>query len=154
MKDSQNNSKGCFKFWQKWMVVYSILLILFGLLMTFGSTSAIFKSYNRAVAETFWSQPKLHETVAEYHPWMFAVLGSSLTGWSICYLFLAMFPFKRRERWSYYCIIFSILVWALLDSVFSVHFRIHIEALFNLGAVAGFAVPLTATFRDFFPKTD
>ena len=145
-------STGHFSFWQKWMVVCSAVFILFGLLMTFGSTSMIFQSYNRLVAEAFWGQPNLHEAVAEYHPWIFAVLGSSITGWSICYLFLALVPFKRRERWSYYCISLSILVWAILDSAFSVCFGIHIEVLFNLGALAGYAVPLIATFRDFFPK--
>jgi len=152
MKATRIHANRRFGFWQKWMVVYSIMCIILGLVMTFGSSSIIFQSYNRSVARAFWDQPYLHEAVSAYHPWIFAVLGSSLTGWSVCFLFLALYPFKRRERWAYYCFIISILVWASMDSAFSLYFGIHTEVLFNLGAVAGFAIPLIATYRDFFPE--
>ena len=142
-----------FDFWQKWMVVFSAIGILFGLLMAFGSTTAIFQNYNRSIAQAFWNQPQLHEAVKHYHPWIFAVLGTSIAGWSVCFLFLAIYPFKQRERWAYYCYIISLLVWAPLDSAFSIYFGIYVEAFFNIGAVALYAIPLIATFRDFFPKS-
>ncbi len=61
--------------------------------MTFGSTGIIFKIYNISVSEAFWGQPYLHAAVSGYHPWIFAVLGSTITGWSVCFLFLALYPF-------------------------------------------------------------
>ena len=151
MEDTQIQ-RARFGFWQKWMVVFSAISIILGLAMTFGSTSAIFQSYNRSIAEVFWGRTHLHEAVSSYHPWIFAVLGSSIAGWSVCYLYLALYPIKRRERWAYYCFILSLLIWAPLDTGFSLYFGIHTEALFNLGAVAGFAIPLVAVHRDFFPK--
>ena len=63
-----------------------------------------------------------------------------------------MCPIKRRERWAYYCIIISLQVWAPLDSAFSIYYGVHIEAVFNLCAVTGYAIPLIAMRRDFFPK--
>ena len=43
-------------------------------------------------------------------------------------------------------------MWAPLDSAFSIYFGVYTEALFNIGAVTGYAIPLIATYRDFFPK--
>ncbi len=80
MKDPKLESNRRFGFWQKWMVIYSILGIVFGLVMAFGSTSVLFQSYNQSVSQAFWGEPDLHEAVSKYHPWIFAVLGSSLTG--------------------------------------------------------------------------
>jgi len=152
MKEVPIHMNRRFIFWQKWIVVYCVISIILGLVMTFGSTSIIFKSYNLSISEAFWGQPYLHGAVSAYHPWIFAVLGSTITGWSVCFLYLALYPFKRRERWTYYCFIISLLAWAPLDSAFSLYFGIYTEVLFNFGAVVGFAIPLIATFRDFFPK--
>ncbi len=44
------------------------------------------------------------------------------------------------------------LAWAPLDSAFSIYFGIYTEAIFNLGAVLGYAIPLIATYKDFFGK--
>lgn len=143
MTDPAQGSRSRFGFWHKWMVIYSILGIVFGLVMAFGSTSALFQSYNRSVSQAFWGQSGLHEAVINYHPWVFAVLGSTLTGWFVCLLFLALSPFGRRERWAYVCFIVSLLIWAPLDSAFSIHFGIYKEAVFNLGAVLGYAIPLS-----------
>ncbi len=152
MKEVQNQTNRRFIFWQKWIVFYCIICIVLGLVMTFGSTGIIFKIYNISVSEAFWGQPYLHAAVSAYHPWIFAVLGSTITGWSVCFLFLALYPFKRRERWAYYCFLTSLLSWVSLDSAFSLYFGINIEVLFNFVSLFGFAIPLIATYRDFFPK--
>ena len=152
MVNSRATAGRRFGFWQKWMVAVSIIGILMGLLMAFGSTGIFFKNYNRALAQAFWAQPQLHQAVAQYHPWIFTVLGSSIMGWCVCFLFLSFYPFKRRERWVYYCFIASLAVWAPLDSAMSIFYGIGVEALFKLGAALGFAIPLAATFRDFFPR--
>jgi len=152
VKEVQNQTNRRFIFWQKWIVFYCIICIVLGLVMTFGSTGIIFKIYNISVSEAFWGQPYLHAAVSAYHPWIFAVLGSTITGWSVCFLFLALYPFKRRERWAYYCFLTSLLSWVSLDSAFSLYFGINIEVLFNLVSLSGFAIPLIATYRNFFPK--
>ena len=152
MKGPKLQSNRRFGFWQKWMVIYSILGIVFGLVMAFGSTSVLFQSYNQSVSQAFWGESDLHEAVSKYHPWIFAVLGSSITGWFVCLLFLALYPFKRKERWAYICFIISMLAWAPLDSAFSIYFGIYTEAIFNFAAVLGYAIPLIATYKDFFGK--
>jgi len=141
-----------FNFWRKWLVICSAITILFSLMMVFGSTGFLFEFYNRQVATAIWGRPELHEAVVKYHAWIFGVLGSSIAGWSVCLLFIALYPFKRREKWAYYCILISILIWAPLDSAFSIYFGVYIEALFNLFAVTLFLIPLIATYGSFFPK--
>jgi hypothetical protein len=69
------------------MTVFSALGILFGLVMAFGSTSIIFQSYNRAVAQAFWNQSQLHDAVVHYHSWIFVVLGTSI--WLVSLLSLS-----------------------------------------------------------------
>jgi hypothetical protein len=39
------------------------------------------------------------------------------------------------------------------NSAFSLYFGINFEVFFNFAALSGFAIPLIATYRDFFPKT-
>ena len=153
VKKNQIQSNIRFIFWQRWIVFYSVIGILFGIVMVFGSTSIIFKMYNSTVSEAFWGQSYLPDALSAYHPWIFAVLGSTITGWSVCFLFLALYPFKRRERWTYYCLLISLLSWVSLDSAFSLYFGINFEVFFNFAALSGFAIPLIATYRDFFPKT-
>lgn len=47
----------------------------------------------------------------------------------------------------------SVLVWAPIDTAFSIHFGVRMEALFNLGAVVEIVLPLIATYRSFFPRS-
>lgn len=58
--DPGHDASRWFVFWQRWLVVYSMLgIVFFGVVMTFGSTGIVFEDYNRAIAEAFWGQSEL-----------------------------------------------------------------------------------------------
>ncbi|NOZ25028.1 MAG: hypothetical protein GXO94_02920 [Nitrospirae bacterium] len=146
-----NRMSRSFLFWQKWIVLMSCGGILTGLFLPLLSTiEAVSAGYNRAVAETFFGLKSMPEELTVYSQWMWGMLGAVIVAWSICILFLALYPFRRLEKWSFYCIGSSLVAGFAVDAGLSVYFGFYEEvAVATLWFVLG-AMPMAATYRDFF----
>jgi hypothetical protein len=78
------------------------------------------------------------------------MLGAVIIAWSICILFLALYPFKNHEKWSWYCIGSSLIITFIVDIGFSVFFRFYTEIIVALMWFVGGIIPIIATYKDFF----
>jgi len=146
-----NLSNRSFLFWQKWLVIINCIGILVGFLFPFISkVNFIAKGYNQALAEAFFRQNTLPEDVLVYNQWVWAMLGAVIMGWSICMLFIALFPFKKREKWAWLCIGISLIVTFILDIGFSVYFNFYAEIIIALSWFLPGIIPIIATHKNFF----
>jgi hypothetical protein len=146
-----NSTNTSFIFWQKWLVIISCAGILVGFLLPFLSTvDFIAANYNQALSETFFGQKTLPKNVFIYNQWVWAMLGAVIIAWSICMLFLALYPFKKHEKWSWWCIASSLLITFIVDIGFSIHFNFYTEIIVSLTWFLGGIIPIIATYKDFF----
>ncbi|MFQ5811867.1 MAG: hypothetical protein ACE5I2_01535 [Anaerolineae bacterium] len=70
-------------------------------------------------------------------------------GWGIFMVFIAHYPFKHREQWSWNCLAAGLLVWYLVDTAISLYFKVYFNAAFNTVLLILSMLPLACTRRHF-----
>ena len=138
-----------FSFWQRWLFIVSLVICGFGVMMAFGNGTALFKPINSQVDSVFWNVGDAGKGVKQFQRWIYGVLGSAMASWDMLLAFIAHYPFRKHDRWSWNCIALGILAWYFIDTPISVYFRVYFNALFNTILLALVILPLVFTRRDF-----
>ncbi len=66
-------------------------------------------------------------------------------------MFLALHPFKAREKWAWNCFAFGISTWFVADTAISIFYGVTFNALFNTILFFLIGMPLIFT-RKYFAK--
>ena len=134
-----------FLFWQKWLLVVSILITVFGILLV---VSSFFGGSDSQIDPSFLRDSKII-TFDAFRQWIYAVLGATMAGWGICLIFVTHYPFKRKEWWAWNCLTAGLSLWFVLDTIFSVYARVYFNATFNAVLFGLFLLPLIFPRRHF-----
>lgn len=137
--------------WEKWLVMVGVELSLFGLWMAFGSQTSLFIwLFGDPVNNTFWGAPTVDSATLNYQLWIYGVLGMVMVGWGVIIAMFAMNPFKRRERWAWQCLFWSVTVWYVPDTFISGYYEVWVNVALNSVLAAAIYLPLFATRESFF----
>jgi hypothetical protein len=135
----------------KWLFIAGTGLVLFGIFLAlFPHSELIDTAFNRYAAEVFWSGGSPSPEAAEFQGWVYAVLGATISGWGIVLCFIAWYPFKKGERWSWYAVAVSIVFWFILDTTLSLHYGAIFNAVFNSILLILICAPLIFDRKRFF----
>ncbi len=137
-----------FSFWQKWLLVVGISISVFGVLMALFSGTPIFDLFNRQIDPAFWNGNVTNEA-REFQKWMYGVWGATIAGWGVFVTFVAYYPFARRERWAWNCLVAGVLLWFVLDTVLSLNYRVIFNVGFNTVLLIAAGLPLLFTRNAF-----
>ncbi|HYO55042.1 hypothetical protein [Archangium sp.] len=140
------------RFWQWWLLVSLGMQALTGYLIAFTLHTGLWEWHQSRVGLALWGSGTYPAEVRAYRMWIAAVLGSTMTAWAVALLWVVAVPFARRERWAWLCIATSVLVWAPVDTGLSLLHGVYVNALFNVLPIMMMAVPLAATWRQFFGR--
>ena len=140
-----------FSFWQRWLLVVSILVVLFGVVMALFNGTVLFALFNSQIDPVFWGAAGIPADAARFQQWIYGVLGAMMAGWGVFLAFIAHYPFKAKERWSRNCMIVGLLLWYTLDTAISLYFGVYFNALFNTILLALAIPPLAFTWKQFKP---
>jgi hypothetical protein len=142
-----------FAFWQRWLLVVSLVVVLFGLaLATLNDTSAFDLAFgNRVNAAIFRSGPVTTEMKA-FQRWIYGVLGATVAGWGAALTFIAVGPFRRKELWSWNCLAVSLILWFVVDTTISLVFNVAINVVFNTTLLIALALPLVFARKHFWGR--
>ena len=139
-----------FSFWQKWLLIVSIIISLFGIYIAlFNQTLWFNLLLNDKVNTTFFSAPGISNDVITFQKWIYGVLGATVFGWGIFLSFIAHYPFKRKEKWAWNCFLIGIICWFVLDTSISVYFGVIVNAIFNTVLFLGIIIPLVFSRKHF-----
>jgi hypothetical protein len=120
-----------FTFWLKWLFVVGVIICVFGVFMAFLSGTALFDLFDSQINPVFWDTEDVDSAIKGYQQWIMGVLGATMASWGIFVLFIAHYPFRRKEKWSWNCLTVGLLVWFLIDNSISLYFRVYFNAFFN-----------------------
>ena len=134
-----------FLFWQKWLLVVSILITVFGVLMV---ASSFLGDNSSGVGPEFVQKYKII-TFFAFRQWLLAILGATIAGWGICLIFMAHYPFKRKELWAWNSLILGLSVWFVLDTIFLMYAGVYFNAIFNTVVFVLAILPLIFTRKHF-----
>ena len=144
-----------FSFWQKWMVVVGLYHVVFGLLLAFFHQTALMDVLlGQYLDPVFWHDQGISQAAVHYKNFSSAVLGALVASWGMLIAFIANYPFKFREKWAWQSIAAAVTLWFIVDTGFSLYYRVSINAVFNLLTLALFLLPLLFTWKDFFRRPD
>ncbi len=137
--------------WWKWLIVDSGFVIFFGLAMLLFNMS-ILKPLSRVCYNSFFQNAQFNSISAPelfFQQWLYGVLGAIMIGWGIMLLCIIYFSFRKLEKWSWYSITLSLVIWYLLDTAISVFYRVYINALLNTGFFIILGMPLLFSLKYF-----
>ena len=136
-----------FNFWQKWLLVMSILFVLMALSLPVSSLLNIEVSYINAA---FWKNGIVPTTEAKaFQAWIYGVVGALSATFGLFIYFVAGNSFKAREKWAWNCLAICISVWFVIDTFFSVYFGVYTNAFNNVILYVLLMLPLMFTRKDF-----
>jgi hypothetical protein len=138
-----------FSFWQRWLLAVSALVVIFGLALAFLNQTPLFDLlFNDQIDPSFWGGEEPPANSAEFQRWVYGVLGAAVAGWGVFMTFIAHYPFRKRERWAWYCLATGLLAWYVPDTLLSLVYA-PFNAAFNSLLLVALGLPLLFTRRDF-----
>lgn len=138
------------RLWDTWMVAVGWILVVFGILLAFANQTRLFDVvFDNQVNRVFWSSPVVPESVVPFQRFIYGVLGMTVAGWGVFIVYIARYPFRRRERWAWTCILAGITLWFIPDTAISIYFGVTANVALNVTIAIPVYVPLIATRRQF-----
>jgi hypothetical protein len=138
-----------FTFYQRWLFVFSLVVVIFGLGMATLNRTTLFSVFDGQVNPVFWGAKPLPPGVDEFQGWVYGVLGATMAGWGVFLAFIVQHPFGNRERWAWNALAAGLTLWYLTDTAISLYFGVIFNALFNTLIFILAAWPLALTRREF-----
>ncbi len=140
-----------FNFWHRWLIVLSIMLIVFGVISLF---PALFNTEFSYVNSAFWESGSTPDIVKVFYNWIFGVYAAIGLSWAVFILFILVYPFKKKEKWAWYCLLTCFSIWFFIDTFVSLAFEFYINAINNCIFYALLLVPLLLTKKEFFSRKE
>ena len=138
-----------FKFWQRWLLVVSWIIVLFGLAMALLNATPLFDLMNDRVNPVFWGDGPVPHASALFMRWIYGVLGATVAGWGVFMVYIARFPFYRHERWARDAILIGLLLWYVVDTSITLYFRVAFNAALNTTLFIMGMLPIVMTWKSF-----
>ena len=134
------------RLWDTWMLAVGWILVVFGILLAFANQTWLFDVvFNNQVNTVFWSSPVAPESVVPFQRFIYGVLGMTVAGWGVFFIYVARYPFRRRERWAWTCIFAGITLWFIPDTAISAYYGVYVNVTLNITIALLVYVPLIAT---------
>lgn len=138
-----------FRFWYLWLLVACAMQVVLGYTVALAIDTPLWAWHQGPMAESLWGTPAVPDAASGYRAYAMGMLGPTISSWAVALLFVVIVPFRRRQRWAWWCLATSVLAWFPVDTVISLREGIWINVLFNASGLTMIALPLAATFRQF-----
>ena len=141
--------KPSFSFWQKWLFAAGLTIAIFGFVMALVSGTPLFDLFNRQIDPAFWGANAVGDTARQFQQWIYGVWGATIAGWGIFVTYMARYPFNKKERWAWNCIVLGLAGWFVLDTWLSFYHKVYFNVAFNMGLFVLAMAPVVFTRKDF-----
>ena len=138
-----------FSLWQRWLFVVGLIMSAFGVLLALFNATPLFALFDRQINPVFWGTVDISGEARDFQKWVYGVLGATLAGWGVFLAFIAHYPFKRREKWAWNCLVTGVLVWFVIDTAISLNFKVYFNAAFNTVLFVAVVLPLWFSRKHF-----
>ena len=138
-----------YHFWQKWLFVCGIVMFVFGVLLALLYGTPVLDWLRIGINGAFWpGEAKMPPSVQPYQFWLIGLLGAAMAGWGTTISFIAFFPFQKKEKWAWFCLLSGVLAWFVIDESLSIYFHVFYNAIFNLGFLSMVLLPILFTAHE------
>ena len=121
----------------------------FGILLAFFNRTILFESFNSRIDPVFWGGVDVPQNAVAFQRWINGVLGGVVAECGIFLSFVAFYPFRRKEKWAWNCVLAALFIWFFIDAPISLYFKVYFNVLFNLVLFIAILLPLIFTRKGF-----
>ncbi len=130
------------KFWQNWLLGWSLFVVAFGAVLAAGAFEAS-DGMTRAIF-TLFGRP-MPDAPDALHRFAVGLMGAVTMGWGLTYLFafralFALEPAQAAPLWRFAVV--ASLIWYLVDSAISCATGYSMNAVSNTLVIAGLLLPV------------
>lgn len=141
-----------FIFWKNWLIAVNLITIFIGLLIAFAGNSFLFSIHNEGTYQNFFDGQAPSEKMLTFKNWLFGIIGATIVGFHTLIVYIAKYPFARREKWARNAIALAMTVWFFLDSALSLSFGADYNVYFiNIPSYSLIMLPVFVTWLCFSP---
>lgn len=139
-----------FNFWKNWLIVINLITIVIGLLIAFAGDSLLFQIHNEGTFQNFFEGRQPSQDILDFKKWLFGIIGATIVGFHVLIVFIAIYPYSRREQWTRNAIALAMTSWFLLDSFLSFSLGADYNVYFvNIPSYCLIMLPVVMTWRSF-----
>lgn len=149
MKDEDVIGFRRFIFWQRWLLILGVIIVVFGAALAFLYPTPLFDIFHTQIDPIFWAAGELTGGTSLFQQWIYGVLGATMAGWGVCIAFIAAVPFKRKEKWAWNCLALAVSLWFAIDTFLSWRFGALFNVVFNTLIFLAAMVPLLLSRKYF-----
>lgn len=139
---------GISTFWRRWMMVVTLGMVVLGLALPFTSFVDVTlgpEYYNNYFDYDAYST--ISDGDMRFQTFLYGIMGAVMASWSIVMFFLVMFPLRQGQKWAWFALAISLIIWFVGDSYASVATGFEVHAVLNLSVLFLLGIPLLATYR-------
>jgi hypothetical protein len=136
-----------------WLIVTSWLITGFGLFIVILAQTPLFENFNKPVLAVFNLTPEII-VAQKLLIWLYSVLGATMAGWGVFIWFLLKNAFVKKEKWAWRALAISMMVWFIPDTMISAIYGVYFNVVVNSLLLLIIALPLSFTYKDFFPDNN
>jgi len=136
------------KIWIHWLMVVLAIMTIMGLALVF--TPFVDMTLGSHYYNTYFDYDAysvISDGDLRFQTFLYGVSGAVMASWAIVMLFLVMFPLRQGQRWAWYALVISVLVWFIGDGYASVVTGFALHAGLNLSVFIPLMIPLVAIRR-------
>lgn len=141
-------------FWTNWLLAFSVIGV-------FLAIDVVVIPIIRETIGSFWYElffgagtyQALGETEVLFQQFLFGVMGAVMAGWMLLLAVIVHIPFRRGEKWAWYAIDASVLLWFIGDCTISLVVGFHANLWINIALLVAVMLPLLMTYRQFHPRS-
>lgn len=138
-----------FTFWQKWLLVLGVFIVVFGIGMALLNNTPVFELLDNQINPVFWNQEPLPQPTEAFQNFIYGVLGATMAGWGVFIAFIAHHPFREKAQWAWNCLLVGMLIWYLVDTLISLNAQVYFNATFNTILLVLVGLPLAFSRKHF-----
>ena len=139
-----------FAFWKNWLIAINMVTISIGLLIAFAGNSFLFQIHNEGTYQTFFNGHAPSEKMMAFKSWLFGIIGATIVGFHTLIVYVAKYPFARKEKWARNAIALAMTGWFILDSALSFSFGADYNVYFiNIPSFTLIILPVLVTWKKF-----
>jgi len=144
-----------FIFWKNWLMAVNLITIGIGLLIAFAGNSLLFEIHNEGTYHTFFDGNAPSEKMMAFKNWLFGIIGATIVGFHTLIVYIAKYPFARKEKWARNAIALAMTTWFILDSSLSFYYGADFNVYFiNIPSFTLIMLPVLLTWRCFTSNHD
>ncbi len=130
------------KFWYGWLKVAAVTCTVWGLFVSLFNQTSILNFMHRFINDAFYTSGTVKEHSGSLQEWVLSSVGSVMAAWGIIMLFLIRYPLQKKEKWSWNAIMYSLIVWYIIDTFYSFYHGAGFSVVVNTILMLQFVAPL------------